>query len=124
MRQPILRLAFCACLASAILAGPARRVPSVCAAGEPKACEMVIDALEAATKLKVGMLRADVEKDFEVDGGISIRDRGAYTYRPCHYIKINIEFKLRENAPGVYAPSPNDEVSKISSPYLAYPVSD
>ena len=85
---------------------------------------MVVDAMDSASKLKIGMLRADVERDFEADGGISVRDRGTYTYRRCHYIKLNIEFRVHENAPNTYAISPEDQVSKISSLYLAYPVSD
>lgn len=124
MRQPTLRVAFGVCLASLVLAWPARHVPSVCAAGESKSCEMVIDAMDAASRLKIGMLRADVERDFEADGGMSVRDRGTYTYRRCHYIKLNIEFKVHENVPNTYAISPGDEVSKISGLYLAYPVSD
>jgi hypothetical protein len=84
----------------------------------------VINALNAATRLKAGMLRSDVEKDFDLDGGMSSQDRGTYTYRRCHYIKINVEFKVHEGAPNGYTFSPDDEITKISGAYLAYPLSD
>ena len=92
--------------------------------GESQSCRLVVEALEATSKLKTGMLRADIERDFDPDGGMSVQDRGTFTYRRCHYIKIDIEFKIRGNATSTHSFSPEDEVSKISRPYLSYPVSD
>jgi hypothetical protein len=100
-----------------------RRVPA-CAGEESPSCKLVAEALNSTTKLKVGMLRADLEKDFDPDGGISGQDRGMFTYKRCHYIKIEVEFEAHEISSGSQASSPTDRVSKISRPYLAYPVSD
>jgi hypothetical protein len=94
------------------------------AGGESPGCRLVVEALESASKLKVGMLRADLERDFDQDGGISARDRGVFTYRHCRYIKIEVEFGLHEDDANAQSFSPADRVSKISRPYLAYPVSD
>jgi len=123
--RAILRFTFCVCIVSLGLTLSVPNTPSACAAGaESKSCELVVDALNAATKLKVGMARANLEKDFELDGGMSVQDRGTYTYRTCHNIKVNIEFKVHEQPLGTYTFSPEDEVSKISAPFLAYPLSD
>lgn len=91
---------------------------------ESPSCRLVVQALDAASKLRVGMLRADIERDFDIDGGMSVQDHGTFTYRTCHYIKIDVEFKVHENSAATYPFPPEDEVSKISRPYLAYPVSD
>jgi len=85
---------------------------------------MVVEALNAAARLRAGMVRADVEKDFELDGGLSVQDKGTFTYRRCHYIKVDVEFRVHKNESAPYTFSPQDEVLKISKPYLAYPLSD
>jgi hypothetical protein len=97
------------------------------AAGTPdeqSGCTVVEQALDSVSKLKPGMLRADVERDFQPDGGISVRDRATYTYRRCHYIKINVAFSTLGNDPSAERSSPEDQISKVSAPFLAYPVSD
>ena len=92
--------------------------------GESQGCKLVTEALESASKLKVGMLRAEIEKDFELDGGMTFRDKATYTYRRCHHIKVEVEFAQSDglSTPGTL--SPEDQASRISRPYLAYPISD
>jgi hypothetical protein len=80
--------------------------------------------LEAASKLRVGVARADVEKDFELDGGMTFQDKATYTYRRCHYIKVDVEFQKRDVPPNTEAFSEGDTVVKVSGLRLAYPVTD
>ena len=123
--RPLPRLIIASCVLALSILWYWPRIHSACAAGgESPSCSLVVDALGAAGKLKLGMLRADLEKDFDPDGGLSVQDRGTFTYRRCHYIKIDIEFKAHESEPNTYSFSPEDQVTKISKPYLAYPVSD
>ena len=92
---------------------------------ESKACGMVMEALKAADKLKPGIMRLEVENEFELDGGLAFQGQGRFTYRRCHYIKIDVEFeKTQESGAPTVVFSPGDRVTKISRPYLAYPVSD
>lgn len=70
---------------------------------------------------KVGMVRADVERDFEFDGGLSVPSRTVYVYRRCHFIKINVDFTVEKDA---VTTSSADKILKVSAPYLALPVSD
>jgi hypothetical protein len=101
------------------------RSHAACAGGTgSQGCDLVAEALDAASRLKAGMPRADVEKAFTLDGGMSFQDRATYTYRHCRYIKVDVEFQKRDVAPDVQAFSPEDQVSKVSKPYLAYPISD
>ena len=82
-----------------------------------------MDALDAATRLKPGALRSQVEENFELDGGISFPEQATYVYKKCHYIKIDLGFSAQDIARRP-VPSPNDAITKISKPYLAYPVAD
>jgi hypothetical protein len=124
MRLP-LRLAALGCLLSACILWYWPRGHAASAeAVESQGCGLVAEALDSASKLKAGMLRAEIEKEFEPDGGLSARGQGTFTYRRCHYIKIDIQFKVHEDDPNTYPFSSEDQASKISKPYLAYPVSD
>lgn len=121
MRDCVLRLGFLTCAVVLILAWFRPEAPKVCAANEPTNCGFVMDALTAARNVKVGMVRADVEREFEFDGGLSAPGRATYVYRRCHFIKINVDFTTKE---GATTASPNDEIERLSAPYLALPVSD
>lgn len=121
MRNCALRLGFLTCAVVLISAWFRPEDPKVCAANEPTNCEFVMDALTAAHNVRVGMVRADVEREFEFDGGISVPVRATYVYRRCHFIKINVDFTMKE---GATTASSTDEIERISAPYLAFPVSD
>ena len=100
------------------------RTHSACAgSSETQGCKLVADALESASKSRPGISRADIEKDFELDGGPTFADKTTYTYRRCHYIKVEVEFQKSDDlhSPGV---RPQAEASRVSPPYIAYPVSD
>ncbi len=68
------------------------------------------------------MRRADIEREFDHDGGISSPDRASYTYKECHYVKVEVEFTT--SAADSHPFAPDDQVSRISKPFLAYPISD
>ena len=104
------------------------RLP-MCAAGEEsQGCQLVLEALHAAEKIRPGMVRADLQKDFESDGGISFPNEGRYTYRKCSLIKIDVEFDAKpvtEPLPkGATDFSPNDPIKKVSRPYIYYRFTD
>jgi hypothetical protein len=103
--------------------------PPACAAGEEsQSCQLVMEALKASEKIKPGMLRADLAKDFTSDGGISFPNEGRYTYRKCSFIKIDVEFDAKP------LPSPlpkdstdfssDDRIKKVSRLYIFYRFTD
>lgn len=75
-------------------------------------------------RIQVGMTRADVEKLFMSDGGISTRYRQTYVFRECPYIKIDVEFAPTEAEGGALPVRPTDRITVISKPYLARPTAD
>jgi hypothetical protein len=98
-------------------------VTSTASADRPE-CRIVLEALEAANNLKVGMHRSDVERIFKPDGGMSVQAKGIFTYRGCQFIKIDVEFESREVKGAGDLFLPNDRIANVSKPYLAYPVTD
>jgi hypothetical protein len=100
------------------------KVSASAATDQSQGCAIAVQALESLSRLKPGSLRSDVEKDFEPDGGLSMQYRATYTFRRCRYVKIDVEFKPQEREQKEESYSPSDQISKISSLYLAYPVSD
>ena len=89
---------------------------------EVRPCKLVEEALEESRQLKPGMTRRQVEKDFEMDGGLQFPSSGTYTYQRCNYIKLDIEFKHIEKSEALL--SPDDIITSISQPYIAYPRRD
>jgi|SRR5271165_2661799 len=86
-------------------------------------CSIVEQALAAHRDIKPGMLRKDVEKNFNYDGGLNFPDHGRFTFRGCPSIKLEVEF---EPAPdrGNALISPNDTVRTISKLFIDYPTTD
>jgi len=87
-------------------------------------CKVVTEALKAAGDLKPGMLRADVEKNFTLDGGISFPGSGTYRFKACHYIKIDVQFDAHDLDKNTQGLSKTDPIIAISKPYLDYPRAD
>jgi hypothetical protein len=77
-------------------------------------------SLAQIEKLQVGMTRADVERFFVTDGGLSPLDRQTYVFRDCPYIKIDVEFALMESG----KIRSGDRITVVSKPYLAQPRGD
>lgn len=84
-------------------------------------CSIVEEALVSAGNIKPGMTRADIEKNFVMDGGLNFNATSFYTYRECPLIKIRVDFSTW--TPGG-EDSPKDIVKSVSEPYLQYPVRD
>ncbi|HSA92808.1 MAG TPA: hypothetical protein VLE48_07340 [Terriglobales bacterium] len=113
------RLALLVCLVFLVL----WRATAQSQDSQEQPCRLIAQALEAAKKLKPGMLRADIEKDFQLDGGVSFRTQGRYLFRKCPYIKIDVNFDL-EGATETPILSPKDRIASVSRPYLEYPFAD
>jgi hypothetical protein len=69
------------------------------------------------------MTRREVEKHFKLDGGMQVRQETRYMYLGCYYIRVDVEFDLAAPT-GRVEDSPNDVVSRVSRPYVAYPTMD
>ena len=105
-------LLLCLTCATALVAGAQR-------SSVREHSQWVGSTLAAIQKLQPGATRADLEKLFVTDGGISTLDQQTYVYRECPYIKVDVEFSL--NPKGVRS---QDTINAISKPYLAMPVGD
>src|SRR5438128_1538390 len=84
--------------------------------------QWVSKSLKAIQEIKIGMTRADVERLFAREGGISTRTQRTYVYRECPYIKVDVEFEPDSSVSG--SASPKDKITAISKPYLGWPVGD
>lgn len=90
---------------------------------EETSCALVRGAMEDINHIEVGTTRREVEKHFDLDGGVQFPGNTRYLYPKCHYIKVEIEF-VPTDSRGNELFSPNDTVTKVSQPYLAYPAKD
>jgi hypothetical protein len=86
-------------------------------------CGQVKQALDDSLQIQVGMTRREVEKQFKEDGGVTTREQTRYIYKKCMYIQIEIRFKLAAPLNSLNF-SPDDTVTTVSKPYLAYPATD
>ncbi|HUB18002.1 MAG TPA: hypothetical protein VL990_05165 [Acidobacteriaceae bacterium] len=103
---------------SAIVSAPQPEpAPSSC-------CTMVEQAMAAASAIKAGMTRADVEKKFRLDGGISSAYVANYVFRECPTIKIEVGFERMDDKGRIITGGPSDMVKYVSRPFLDYPVMD
>ncbi len=83
--------------------------------------EWVERSLVSIESIKVGMTRAELELVFSKEGGLSTLTHRTYSYRGCHYFKVDVVF---EPAPGQNSEAPDDKIRSISRPYLSRPTSD
>ena len=74
--------------------------------------------------VKVGMTRADVERVFTTEGGISTPAQKTYIYRSCPYFKVDDDVEFSATGGQQAGEDPHDRVVKISAPYLAWPHTD
>ena len=106
-------------LGLAVLSGQAVR-----GSEQPNSCELVRQALLASQHLKAGMTRAEVEKEFQEDGGMTFSSgtehHDRYTYRTCGMIKIDVDLALTDES----KPGPKDRVISVSRPYLEFESKD
>lgn len=90
-------------------------------------CALIRQALDDTSHIKAGMTRAEVEKNFQPDGGLQSFSESSsttrYVYLKCKFIKIEVKFKAAVVNEAGFS-SPNDTVIIVSKPYLEYPFAD
>lgn len=73
--------------------------------------------------IQVGMTRLQLLKVFMEEGGISTRTSRHYVYRKCGNVKVDVEFTPVGKADS-RGEGPEDQITKISKPYLAFSIGD
>ena len=85
---------------------------------------------EEAVSIKPGMSRADLRRQFSVDGGLQAIPAGRYVLKSCGMIKVDVKFSVPEGLSRESLLEENgraDEMLKItdiSKPYLEYGMTD
>ena len=82
--------------------------------------EWISSALRPMEEIRVGMIRSDLMKVFQEEGGISTTSQRTYVYRQCPFIKVDVEFAASSRD----EEHPTEKILKISRPYLAWTVGD
>ncbi len=80
------------------------------------------DALNTIKGLKLGDSRAQVERDFQMDGGMTFAPQTRYRFKKCPFVKVDVDFSGPNTDKGDI--SPTDKITGISRLYLEYPFSD
>ena len=80
----------------------------------------IVDVLNAAQTVKVGMTRADLMKVFTTEGGLSTISQRTFVYRHCPFVKVDVRFAAADHNKEL----PTDEIIEVSRPYLAWSVMD
>ena len=89
-----------------------------------KQIEFVALWLKEIQTIKVGMTRKQLLEAFTTEGGLSSRTWRTYVYRRCPYIKVDVDFKPVGNENDQLGQKPEDVITKISRPYLQWPIMD
>ena len=85
-------------------------------------CELVQRALRDTATIKPGSHRRDVEKLFNVAGGLNTRLDTYYLFRDCSYIGVKVTFTADPSVKQEF--SADDVVTAVSQLYLTYPAMD
>jgi hypothetical protein len=88
-----------------------------------KEARWIRENLAELESIKVGMTRDQLLKVFMGEGGISTRTWRHYVYRKCVNVKVDVEFSPVGNTDR-YGEGPEDQITKISKPYLAFMIGD
>jgi len=92
--------------------------------GTDEHTEWIAKSLREIESIKVGMMRADLLRVFNEEGGISTRTWRRYAYRDCPYIKVDVEFEAVGELKSRGSQSPKDKIIKISKPFLEWSIID
>jgi hypothetical protein len=84
----------------------------------------IAKVLRQIGKIKPGMRRRDLAREFTTEGGLSNRFQRTYVHVECPYIKVNVRFKAISNNHNVIEENADDLIESISQPYLAWGVFD
>jgi len=110
------------CLLSLLVPGPSTFTQQ---ANRPSSCcSVVTDALAAVGRIRSGSTRADIEREFRVQGGLFSRKDTVYVYRRCPEIKIRVTFSFNLSDGLFVTGSPKDTVVSVSEPFIGYEVKD
>ncbi len=82
--------------------------------------QWVSSVLRWTYDIKPGMTRKDLLRVYTVEGGLSTRTHRTYVLKGCPGIKVDVEFVPVGNAQDGLIESPNDQILKLSKPYLDY----
>jgi len=85
-------------------------------------CGVLESAIHDYTQIRTGAKRKDVEKIFIQDGGLQFPGKTRYTYRACHYLHVDVSYKVQEAS--AQRLSPDDQVDAVSRLYVDYPAKD
>lgn len=89
-----------------------------------KQTELVALWLKEIQTIKGGMTRKQLLEAFTTEGGLSSRTWRTYVYRRCPYIKVDVEFKPVRSESDKFSEMPEDLITRISRPYLQWPIMD
>lgn len=82
--------------------------------------QWVAQTIKTMQTVKVGMTRAQLERVFVTEGGLSTTAERTYVYRGCPYFKVDVQFETDPANPN----RESDKITRISKPYLDWPTSD
>ena len=101
----------------------------------PKACEQeriawVTSSLQRMQSIQPGMTRHALSDVFTTEGGLSTGLQRSYVSKDCPYFKVDVEFEPfgRPSRDGqgrvTLVEDDRDVISKISTPYLQFAITD
>jgi hypothetical protein len=86
-------------------------------------CVVVQEALSDYQRLKPGMTRKDIGKDFVPDGGVQFFGSTRYVYTKCVLLQMTVEFSSSQTG-STAPPSPDDKIVTVSNLIVTYPAKD
>ncbi len=86
--------------------------------------QWIDSVMRSIATIKTGATRKDLLGVFAEEGGLSTRTRRTFVYKHCPYIKVDVKFVAVGNENDGSTEKPEDKVSTISRPYLAYSIMD
>jgi hypothetical protein len=84
--------------------------------------QVILDAMNVVRGLKAGDTRAEVERNFVLDGGLNSNRESTYLFKGCCCIKIRVDFSLSPGSTSYFSTA--DTVIRVSKPYLECPFYD
>ncbi len=82
--------------------------------------QWIASVLRWTYDIKPGMNQKDLLRVYTTEGGISTRTHRTYVLKGCPGIKVDVEFVPVGNVQDGLMESPNDQILKISKPYLDF----
>jgi hypothetical protein len=86
--------------------------------------EWIESVMRSTSTIKPGDARKDLLQVFTEEGGLSTRTHRTYVYKHCPNIKVDVDFVAVGNENDGSTEMPEDKITTISRPYLAYSTMD